>query len=264
MLCAYIDTFSRVDIIKSEWKIQNKQKRLDRLKQKPPVMNAPKAPIQVKINEEKYETKDMDDNKDNSDTKNSNKINKVKKQGSNDNIEMSKYVINEETKDDTNINSDAKNIDTSTDGQNYSNDIKTNEDNIDKISSNDNIQHKIGDPPETKTASEPISNDTIENVDVKEDPIPDQDIKDDNGDLNIDSETNKQLWTQIMGDVNRTFQHTDIFRDKTTKRLFGNILYVWSRENIKTGYFQGMHDLASTMLISVLFDIDIYKRELGM
>ena len=131
---------------------------------------------------------------------------------------------------------------------------------------NENSDGKSDDKNDDSSISE-LTESKIDDI-LKDIPLP-TDTNDDNNDslnpdLQIDSGKNKQLWTQIMKDVNRTFQYKDFFREKKTKTLLGNILYVWSRLHDDVGYFQGMHDLASIMICSVLSDYEIYKNELGI
>lgn len=76
------------------------------------------------------------------------------------------------------------------------------------------------------------------------------------------SETeNKALWKQIMKDVNRTFQYRDFFRKQETRKGLGNLLYIWSRIRPKTGYLQGMHDLASIVTMAVYFDYKLLNGQ---
>ena len=63
-------------------------------------------------------------------------------------------------------------------------------------------------------------------------------------------------------DLNRTFQDFSLFRDDVIKKRLGHILYVWSVENSKIRYQQGMNDILSIIFLA-LYPY-YFKKELEM
>ena len=72
----------------------------------------------------------------------------------------------------------------------------------------------------------------------------------------IDEDTNRQLWFQIMKDVNRTLQYKQVFRERSTKIMLGNILYVWARMHQEQySYLQGMNELLAMICCALWYDL---------
>lgn len=58
----------------------------------------------------------------------------------------------------------------------------------------------------------------------------------------------------IRSDVKRTFQKTEIFKNKVIMNLLVRLLFVWNMRHPETGYVQGINDIAAQFLIIFLVE----------
>ena len=55
----------------------------------------------------------------------------------------------------------------------------------------------------------------------------------------------------IIKDIDRTFQEKDLFRSNSIKEMLVMILFIWSKDNKCTKYWQGMNEILALVLLSI-------------
>ena len=67
--------------------------------------------------------------------------------------------------------------------------------------------------------------------------------------INLLTETNQEIYKQILKDVPRTMQKYSFFKTNLIQKMLTRILFIWSLNNPKYSYVQGLNDLCVPFII---------------